>query len=1176
MSAAAVASGYIEFGRHMELSSLDLRYRMRPTPEMLPQVGFIDIGDTDLAMYGEWPWSRAKHVALVRTLGYYRAAAAAYDVFFVEKQDRVFVPGRIKEFFKLDTKSGAKTAAKSAAPAAAPGVIKSGAHVEAAVDASFRDYDGEFSVALKEAGNIYLSLFSTRATPELEAEGLAAVLKKTSDVTSKFTPIKREAVARAEKTFLPLSDKTPALRGQLERLPKVIDLDPPLPELTDASKGIGFAQPGLDEDSRVRHYVLFRYYNGRLVYPVVLKMMSDILDFKLEEMEIHPAGADSWTGKGDGRVVIKNALDFKTGKRHDIEIPIDGQSHTLLDWAGKFDTTYLHVPYNFLARRYAYLKAEEILRGLRGSGASYLSAYGRVYEALIEDDIVPSRAAADTASRMAAAYVIASAPETDEGESMAVKSLEKHLPADVLNTVEMIVSAARGMTAALEADPNTGFESFDLSGIPQERKAHLLEVFNNIKWLVAAGRKTEIFPYYFAPAGTVVQNGAVVPFSPLDLENKVFMIGLTGANTVDLNPTPFEESCPMVAYHVNAVNAFLKNRFLRHPPWGFKEAAATALALVMSTAGVFMSVPAVTAFFAASAAAYLAVTYRLWAVNGLWLEWVVPLTALVFSYLAVVVMQLVRMFREKRKLRGFFAMMVSPSVLKVMEDNPDRFSLTGERKAATTFFSMIDGIKDVTKSVPPNDLAALLGVYLTPNSEIIMDYDGYVDKYEGHVIMADFGVPLDDSENPWKCAFSAVQQTLDIESFKYFVRARYGMDVAVSMGFNFGWVSAGNMGSERKFQYTVMGDPVNVAARYMAANFIYNSTNPITGQDTVPEISGAVYLRKLDKILLKGKTRPTVVYDVPGWRPEAYMELRARVKGGGVRAVPEYLKTVWGGCPPGKIFGYHAFWSSVNLRTSHPVAASIAGFFTGQLDIAARMMAMEWKSELLACDLTLKTMRARLGDFFKTDFTPHGAAPDAENVLSGWVLELERIEKLLSSDRMKTIYDKAALEEIEGDVRILLNRVGMLRHRMENSPSMEERIDAAVLEARRYIGAFDEADGARIAGAMTAGSALYRKNVAAFFETIGRGAGAYHEMMSIAGSPSSAELESARLHEEGLEHYWARRWDPALEKFEASGALISGVSGMSGPAASFIRRINAYKAAPPDDNWQGEFIQTKK
>lgn len=1145
----AILSGFLGFSRNLELMTLDLRYRLRPQIETIPQVGFLDYDDTSLELFGEWPWPRMRQVALVKTLDFYDARMAGYDVFFLEKENTIFYPERLKKF--LPQKAGSSTAI----PATVPLKL---------IDDSFRNYDREFADALKHANRIYLAYFAADPDERIAAKGLSGILEETEKTRRKFSALKKASAQELEKTFL----DTP--KGVDKYLYKTTDIDAPLPELTRSAKGVGFAQPGIDDDSVKRNYMFFRYYNKHMLYSITLKMLSEIMDFKLSETEIYPGEY----------IVLKNAMDYKTKQRKDIKIPIDEHCQILLNTAGSFHNTFFHVPFRLVSYYYAYNTAKEIARQqgpMAGDRFSVLR--DNILSGITEEGMVTREEADRISKEIAAAYIITRLSDAKTPADAILRRLKGHLEDNTLKNVFSVVSAAREMEKVLKAAPSLTFEQWQQPGASTQEPGassqdHLREVFRNVKTFAGKERLKEISPYYFPPVRKILINGKMQDFSPVDLKDKIFMIGLTGTSTIDLKPIPFEEECPLVALHVNAINTVLTQNFLHYPPERYKYAAAVVFSLITGTVGVLFSIPVSFFLTVAATGGYLFATYKIWVIKGQWLDWVVPVSGIIFSYMTIIVLQYIKAFREKKKVRGIFSTMVSPAVLKVMEESPDKFSLTGERKPVTTMFSMINGVGNITKTVAPDELTTLLSIYLTPNSEIIMDYDGYIDKYEGHVIMADFGVPLDDENNPWKCAFSTIEQRMDIESFKHFVMAKYGMKIGVFMGFNYGYVSAGNMGSERKFQYTVMGDPVNVAARFMASNFIYNSVYSITGEDTVPVIRDYVYLRPLDRVLLKGKTKPTAIFNVTGWKPDAYLKLR------GNRPVPDFLNQLWTKCPPEKIFGYHRMWSRIHTRTGHPMADNIQKFFEKNLDIANVLLLNGWKKEITGYSRRIEELKADIRQYLKVnaEFPATADGHDFGLVLDQWMTGLRKLLEVLGENEEKAQTDKdieAFLEHGSHSVQLLINKINMLTYRLnEDIPAhaIDARIVASMQEVKEFIPQAHKAQAEGLESLMAENAKKYRDAAEAFFKTISGKRNEYHEMMSIAGSPTDEELVADRYFEEGLTFYWNREWDAALEKFRSAEKMTIDKA----PVFSMIERIEGYKVNPPGENWQGEFVQTKK
>ncbi len=215
----------------------------------------------------------------------------------------------------------------------------------------------------------------------------------------------------------------------------------------------------------------------------------------------------------------------------------------------------------------------------------------------------------------------------------------------------------------------------------------------------------------------------------------------------------------------------------------------------------------------------------------------------------------------RKKVRGMFGTMVSPSVLSYLEQNPGSFSLTGARAEATMFFSDVAGFTTISESLEPAQLAELLNRYLSPMTDIIMARGGYVDKYEGDAIMAEWGVPFPMEDHAAQACYAALEQQEKLTALRDQLKQEFGHELTVRMGINTGTVTAGNMGSESRFQYTVMGDAVNQASRFESANKCYGSLIMI-GETTHEAVHELFETRLLDLIIVKGKTKPIRIYEL--------------------------------------------------------------------------------------------------------------------------------------------------------------------------------------------------------------------------------------------------------------------------------------------------------------------------
>lgn len=397
---------------------------------------------------------------------------------------------------------------------------------------------------------------------------------------------------------------------------------------------------------------------------------------------------------------------------------------------------------------------------------------------------------------------------------------------------------------------------FDGKLIPTDRKAQLLVNYRGHQ---------RTFPYVSA-ADVIAER----PEALKQLKGKLVLVGTSTWGLRDLRATPFDVSFPGVEILATVIDNVLAGDALRRDY--LTELGAVTTILVIGGIGLTAILTYGGALVGGVAGLGLMACLVVGNYYGFFLRNQIvgityPLFTLLAVYLVVSVLNYFFEGREKRIIRGMFSTMVSGDVLRYMEDNPGSFSLAGEERQATMFFSDVAGFTTISESLTPQDLVLLLNAYLTPMTEIVMAHQGYVDKYEGDAIMAEWGVPYPIEDHARLACFAALDQQAKLADMREELYQRFGHRLFVRMGLNSGTVSAGNMGSTRRFSYTVMGDAVNQAARFEPANKDYD-TDIMMGASTYGLAKQYVEVRMLDKIIVKGKTEPIDIYELVGRRGE--------------------------------------------------------------------------------------------------------------------------------------------------------------------------------------------------------------------------------------------------------------------------------------------------------------------
>jgi len=222
--------------------------------------------------------------------------------------------------------------------------------------------------------------------------------------------------------------------------------------------------------------------------------------------------------------------------------------------------------------------------------------------------------------------------------------------------------------------------------------------------------------------------------------------------------------------------------------------------------------------------------------------------------------------REKRWLRQAFGRYVSPSVVEVITTNPERLELGGEEVEVTVLFADLEGFTQLSENMPPQILIRLLNDYFTPMTQIIMAYGGTLDKYIGDAIMALWGAPVALPDHALRACRAALDMHASTAELQTDWEAQGLPRVAARIGLHSGSVVAGNVGSRERFNYTVLGDTVNLASRLEGVNKVYG-TRILLSEETCRLVKNVMLVRELDQVQVKGRAQPVTVYELLGPLP---------------------------------------------------------------------------------------------------------------------------------------------------------------------------------------------------------------------------------------------------------------------------------------------------------------------
>ncbi|PNX49565.1 MAG: hypothetical protein BV457_01230 [Thermoplasmata archaeon M9B1D] len=248
---------------------------------------------------------------------------------------------------------------------------------------------------------------------------------------------------------------------------------------------------------------------------------------------------------------------------------------------------------------------------------------------------------------------------------------------------------------------------------------------------------------------------------------------------------------------------------------------------------------------------------------GVIMNLIYPIFTILLVYIALVVFYYITEERKRKWITSIFGKYVSPMVIDSLLKNPDNIKLGGEKKNITIFFSDIRGFTPIAEKLKPEDLVHLLNEYLSEMTSIILKNQGLVDKYMGDAIMALWGAPIDLKNHTEIACLSSLEMLEKLKELQDKWKKQGIPYFDIGIGINTGDAIIGNMGSYDRFDYTAMGDNVNLASRLEGLNKYYG-TNIIIGENVYKLVSNKFEMRKLDVVRVKGKKKPVHIYELQG------------------------------------------------------------------------------------------------------------------------------------------------------------------------------------------------------------------------------------------------------------------------------------------------------------------------
>ena len=453
-----------------------------------------------------------------------------------------------------------------------------------------------------------------------------------------------------------------------------------------------------------------------------------------------------------------------------------------------------------------------------------------------------------------------------------------------------MLRVATGSGTILVKAAKEGIKSVRIKGleIPTDKNGQL--------WVHFARNDSSIY----VPAINVLERSV----SPDMIAGKLVLIGTSAVGLNDIKTTPVSPAMPGVEIHAQVLEGALTRALISQPIYGIVIEFITALLfglLVIAFAPLFGPVTLV-ALGAVFATALVGTSWYFYSQYRELIDFTYPLMSTTAIYLTLIFSSFVREQQQRKQIRTAFSQYMSPALVEQLAQSPEKLVLGGEERELTIMFSDVRGFTTISETFKrdPQGLTALMNRFLTPLTNAILARKGYIDKYMGDAIMAFWNAPLDDKEHELNACEAAVGMLERIDELNE-VREQEAKEtghaffpINVGIGLNTGICTVGNMGSDIKFNYSVLGDSVNLASRLEGQSKEYGFPI-IVGSRTALAVKEKFAILELDFIMVKGKKEPEVIYAIAGREDTAQSGRFQRLRNLTIEMLACYRSRDWDG-----------------------------------------------------------------------------------------------------------------------------------------------------------------------------------------------------------------------------------------------------------------------------------------
>lgn len=823
----------------IEFRVYDALLEIKPATTQNPNIRLVNIDDAASGEMGVWPWGREILADVLVRLREVGAKTAVFDIEYISSGSLGIAPDVLAELpdsFSYELDNVATLMSEFSSSVAHNGIalnqvesvsddlinnyiVPSYQNLYDKIDVLVRDNDEYFGKAIRFFGNAWLTI-------------------NAADLSIKVDPEYREYL---DTNLLNYNVKDPT--NEIEKgndytfkfmYNTIPGFSPALPIFMKNAAGAGFTNVSIDSDGSRRRIELLRKNNDVYIAQLSFAPLLSLLDTKeLERTKTH--------------LVVKNALFPGEEKRRDISIPLDSHGRMLINW----------IPNNFVTS----FKSDSVL---------FLIDIDRVEENLIEQ------------LKNLETFVL----RDEFGKTLPYYDVVTYLLAtyDDLETQKQVLFNEQGGSTINDLRFDAYFasrQSFFSDFAEIFHPSYLNEIMVRLNSLATEETKEDI-----QLLKDSVNERFVALKSEYDLyqENFEFLknhynetfciIGHTAVASTDLGTTPFNRFYPNVGTHANVFNTIITEEFITPLEWYFGYIFSCVFVFLVLFLEYKKRLVVQNLIGGFSTLFFPILSILLMVIFRIYMPVIIPSLVPILSFLGLTAYRFINSEKDKSFLRSAFSTYLSAEVVNEIVSDPKKLTLGGEEKNITAIFTDVRGFSTISEKVTPTQLVSFLNRYLTLLSDIILENRGTIDKYEGDAIIGFFGAPISYDYHAWTACLSAIRmKEAEIEFNAEMLAADViPMPVYTRIGINTGNMVVGNMGTDKKMNYTMMGNDVNLAARLEGVNKVYHTWILVSESTWLAadsgENKGKIVARRMDKVRVVGINKPVQLYNIVGLRSE--------------------------------------------------------------------------------------------------------------------------------------------------------------------------------------------------------------------------------------------------------------------------------------------------------------------